>query len=298
MPILIEHGWERVPFLFNGFCYFVPSNKLLEELIGDADIESQKLFQKHSNEIVKNMAHAASLRLLWSEVEQRLCVCLGDSWDAFQRHVAIVDYCKGVMPQGIYGSQKGIDAACATLSVFHQALNLRVITRIPSAFPVKLDRDGDPLEHPATSALCLRSAEFRNSSNYIKSFYGRVIDQLDNPKISKLCLEYVEAYKRLALDNRGLPAVTGQTLLRKCLYCGKHFEMLRGPSGKLKPHCGAVQCQRQYDRLKPSRTSKRATPIGWVRAFSRKPCKGACGRERVDLNSDWLCRRCFSEPLT
>jgi hypothetical protein len=293
MPIFIQDGWKRVPFSINGFCYYVPSNKLLEELIGQVDIESQRLFQIHSNFLVQSICHEGSFLSPQREIEKALCIHLGDSWDDWQRHMAVVDYCKGVLPQRINSPQKAINAADAVSSVFKQAIEAGTITLIRQAFPVQRDPSEIPIENPRTLELCRRSAEFKNSHDYQHSFMDRLLtERMENPTINSLVLQYVQALKDRALDGRRLPPVTGQELLRVCPYCGKFFEMIRGKSGKPKPHCGAVRCRQEYDRCKPSRTSKRATPIGWVKAHSRKPCKGTCVSERVDLNSDWLCRRC------
>lgn len=86
--------------------------------------------------------------------------------------------------------------------------------------------------------------------------------------------------------------------MAECPFCHKYFRFELGRGIKVaKPHCGVERCRKDYDRLKPSKTSRKSTPSGWIKAHSRRPCQGSCGRERVDLNSAFFCKRCFPETF-
>jgi hypothetical protein len=297
MPIFIQDGWERIPFEIDGFKYYVPSDKLLDELIGQADTQSQGLFQAYSNRIVKAIVADREYQSDTQKIEQTLCDLMGNSWDDYQRHIAILDYCNGVLPRQIYNVQSAITVADACMSIFKQAIEKGTINRIPKAFPLKQDSEGILIENPLKVELSRKSLEFDSSTKYFRSFWERVTGSLGDPIVDAPFAQYVQALHQMAKTNRKLPPVTGQKLLLTCQYCNRLFDMERGKSGKPKPHCGDIKCIREYGRLKPSKTSRRSTPIGWVKKYARKRCK-YCERERVDLNSGFRCKKCFSENLS
>jgi hypothetical protein len=286
MPIFIQDGWERIPFEIDGFKYYVPSDKLLDELIGQADTQSQGLFQAYSNRIVKAIVADREYQSDTQKIEQTLCDLMGNSWDDYQRHIAILDYCNGVLPRQIYNVQSAITVADACMSIFKQAIEKGTI---------KQDSEGILIENPLKVELSRKSLEFDSSTKYFRSFWERVTGSLGDPIVDALFAQYVQTLHQMAKTNRKLPPVTGQKLLLTCRYCNRLFEMKRGKSGKPKPHCGDIKCSREYGRLKPSKKSRRLTPIGWVKKYARKRCEGPCGREKVDLNSEFLCKKCFSE---
>jgi hypothetical protein len=297
MPIFIHDGWKRIPFEIDGFESYVPSDRLLDELIGQTDTQSQKLFQAHSNRIVQSIVANSEHQSDAQRIEQTLCDLMGDSWNAYQRHIAILDYCNGVVPRQIYNVQSAITVADTCMSIFKQAIDKGTINQIPKAFPLKQDPEGNLIENPLKVELSRKSLEFDSSTKYFRSFWARVTGSLGDPIIDALFAQYVQVLHRMAKANRKLPPVTGQKLLLTCRYCNRLFEMKRGKSGKPKPHCGDIKCIREYGRLKSSKTSRRSTPIGWVKKHARKRCI-YCERERVDLNSGSFCKKCFSENLS
>lgn len=220
---------------------------------------------------------------------------MGDSWNAYQRHIAILDYCNGVLPRQMYNAQSASTVADACMSIFKQAIDKGTINRIPKAFPLKQDPEGNFIENSLKVELSRKSLEFGSSTKYFRSFWERVTGSLGDPIIDALFAQYVQVLHRMAKANRKLPPVTGQKLLLTCRYCNHLFEMNRGKSGKPKPHCGAAECRRVYGRLKPSKRQRSTSPDGWIAAHPKpRRCNSCTNRRQVNLNR--LCKKCFQNP--
>jgi hypothetical protein len=84
--------------------------------------------------------------------------------------------------------------------------------------------------------------------------------------------------------------------ITQCPYCGKQFEFDLGKGvSKRKPHCGANECKKKYDRLKPSK-QKRTSKSDWQSMGKKGRCQECkCVRK---VNSDRICKKCFEESIT
>jgi hypothetical protein len=302
--LIPPEGTLRLSFQINGFTYLVPSDRMLNEAqAGMPDWVSKYRFLEESNRCVYDIEQIFNGSMSQElAIIRVLCIETGYEYNSFLRYWTIALYCNRLFGNKIVSARKNYNECLESINRLPEFLETGNIQHRSKKFwPIKWV-DGLPQPPAEWEVLFSRFTEYRIAREGLSGFWNTVMrlaphDPFIASLVTRLEKKQLQGCLRLVKQSEG--EIEGSMYSFQCKYCGKVSEFTRKRGQKKRPaHCGSEECQKEYQKNKPSEKARKSTPEGWVKVHSRKPCQGDCGREQVSLNSGFLCRKCFSESLS
>ena len=261
------------------------------------DLGSQLLLQAYSNDIIsiirdEQKANGHFLDKL--SLEQGL-----NLWQS-RYHQAVMMYIGAFFPARMQNWGKLARASMQMTSIYVQYQTENILAIGNDCMELAgFDSDAVSMrENPHKIYLRQRFLEYRIADDYMNALWTKATEDKGNALLNYIKQQEEQrasferdrrdSYRQQVGDIDARSTNPPLYMLRQCPYCEDWYEQNISGNGQLTTHC--KQCFRDWD----AERRKVKTQPDWIEiSKKRKPCQ-LCGKKRL-VNSDYICKPCFSE---